>query len=248
MKILIIAFIILLADTKSNFPINIDRVKKIKNEGHWKPSEVSTNKFKGWSISHIKSILGVTKDSYRNDENDIVRSFESRKKKCPFNISIPDEFDGRLNRTNCTGPVIDQGDCGSCWAFGAVETLSDLFCLAKNYSTYLQLSTQDPVSCDRSNDGCDGGYLSSVFKYLTNKGVVTESCFPYKSGEAGRVPRCPTKCVNRTEKFTKYKCKKNSVVNLGGNSTCIQSWIYANGPMELGFYVYEDFMNYQSGV
>ena len=98
------------------------------------------------------------------------------------------------------------------------------------------------------NDGCDGGYLSTVFNHLAFIGTVTDTCFPYTSGEEGRVPRCRITCVNRTERFIKYKCKLLSVVNLGGNSTCMKSWISANGPLEVGFEVYEDFLNYQSGV
>lgn len=48
--------------------------------------------------------------------------------------SIPDNFDSRENWPNCESikEIRDQSTCGSCWAFGAAEAMSDRWCIAHN--------------------------------------------------------------------------------------------------------------------
>ena len=55
---------------------------------------------------------------------------------------IPEFFDARKKWPNCKTiqQIRDQGSCGSCWAFGAVEAISDRICIAsgqKNKSKFL---------------------------------------------------------------------------------------------------------------
>lgn len=102
---------------------------------------------------------------------------------------VPDTFDSRDKWGSCVHPIRDQAQCGSCWAFGASEALSDRFCIASNGSIDVVLSPEDLVACDNIDHGCNGGYLAMAWRYLTNTGIVTDSCFPYSSGD-GSVPHC----------------------------------------------------------
>jgi len=65
-------------------------------------------------------------------------------------------------------PVKNQGQCGSCWAFSATETVETQYALAA--ADTIELSPQQITSCTTSCDGCNGGWPYSGYEYV--KGVV----------------------------------------------------------------------------
>jgi len=101
------------------------------------------------------------------------------------------------------------------------------------------------VACDNGDMGCNGGWLWSAWDYLESPGIVTDTCLPYTSG-TGDEGRCIKQCATGGA-FTKYKCKKGSVVEATTPSQ-IKSNIYKMGPMETAFQVYEDFLQYKGGI
>ena len=69
--------------------------------------------------------------------------------------------------------VKDQGACGSGWAFsatGAIESAS----LIKDRSTDI-LSEQDLIDCSKAygNAGCSGGWVTSAYRYIADKGIAS---------------------------------------------------------------------------
>ena len=99
------------------------------------------------------------------------------------------------------------------------------------------------VSCDPWDLGCNGGILPFAWSYLKNTGIATDECTPYVSGD-GTVPTCPKSCADGSP-IKKYKCKSTTSAS---GVAAIQSELYANGPVETGFTVYEDFFSYKSGI
>jgi C1A family cysteine protease len=83
----------------------------------------------------------------------------------------------------------NQGQCGSCYAFGSVATVESFLNLYYNQLLNKNLSEQEIVSC-MSGGGCDGGSSVGALNYVTNAGVVDEQCFPYSS-QNGSAPACP---------------------------------------------------------
>lgn len=107
------------------------------------------------------------------------------------------------------------------------------------------MSPQDLTSCDRYDNGCNGGGIVEPFKWMQNTGIVTDSCFPYVSGN-GQVPSCIKSCVNG-EQFIKYKCKPGSIKEYESVAQEMEE-LYEHGPVDTGFNVYEDFKYYKSGI
>ena len=81
-----------------------------------------------------------------------------------------------------TTPVNDQGYCGSCWAFSAVQQLESDAIRAGLMTVDQPLSVQQLVACDTNDYGCDGGYPVYGYKYIyDNGGIVANSTYPYTS-------------------------------------------------------------------
>ncbi|KRW99656.1 hypothetical protein PPERSA_03457 [Pseudocohnilembus persalinus] len=91
-----------------------------------------------------------------------------------------------------SGSVQNQGVCGCCWAFSAVQTVSSLNAI--NSGTFTQLSQQQVVSCDHSlglNSGCNGGNpLISMKYYIAKKGLELDSDYPFEQLDSAVVGEC----------------------------------------------------------
>lgn len=193
-------------------------------------------------------------------------------KQFPQAMDLPDNFDARDKWTNCPTlkEVRDQGNCGSCWAFGAAEAMSDRICIASNGAKNAHLSAEDIMTCCRScGNGCNGGFPAGAWSYFDKDGVVTggaynskQGCQPYQiaacdhhvvgklqpcKGDA-RTPRCEKKCESGyNTSFTEDKHYGKRSYMVRGEQNIMQE-LYTNGPVEAGFTVYNDFLQYKSGV
>jgi cathepsin B len=215
-------------------PVSQEMVEKIKKtQTTWTPMEVEENPLKNHSPEELLFKLGT----YIVDVNGDYSEGEI--------VETPANFDSRTQWPGWVHPVRNQEQCGSCWAFGASEAMSDRVTIASQGKIDVVLSPEDMVSCDSTDEGCGGGYMENAWKYLESSGIVSDSCFPYTAG-SGTEAKCVSSCVNG-EDWKKYKCKKGSIVH-PTTVEGIKSEMFKNGPMESAFTVYNDFFNYKSGV
>lgn len=75
-------------------------------------------------------------------------------------------------------PVKDQGQCGSCWAFSAIQAVESAWFLSGHALPIL--SPQQVVDCDTYDQGCNGGDTVSAYTYYIEKtGLEAEKSYPY---------------------------------------------------------------------
>jgi cathepsin B len=107
-----------------------------------------------------------------------------------MDVELPESFDARVQwGSSCPSVnlIRDQSSCGSCWAFGAVEAMSDRVCIASKGRLQPTLSARDLLSCcSMCGFGCNGGDPYQAWSYWHTHGIVTGSnytenkgCLPY---------------------------------------------------------------------
>jgi len=122
-------------------------------------------------------------------------------------MSIPESFDGRKVWSKFLTPPLNQGLCGSCWAFATCGALSDRFNIQSLGQMYVQLSPTKMILCDWGgeeiqiinsvdttglkkkleeanvqgiqNSSCFGNTLADAGRYLFQVGTTTLACVPY---------------------------------------------------------------------
>lgn len=214
-------------------------------------------------MDEIKQMMGTleTPEHLKLPEKEIVAS-----------VQVPDQFFSAENWPKCDSikEIRDQSTCGSCWAFGAVEAMSDRICIASNQTLQTRISSEDLLTCCgiTCGNGCNGGYPSGAWGYWKRTGIVTgwlhndkNWCQPYTfapcdhhttgkyepCGASKPTPSCKKDCVNG-KTYAQDKWVASSVYSVPSNVEKIQTEIMTHGPVEAAFTVYQDFLTYKSGV
>jgi len=223
-------------------------------------------KFQTWSRASIKRLMGVLPGHFEK-----VKQLDQLVHDVPNDL--PDNFDARDQWPNCPTikEVRDQGSCGSCWAFGAVEAMSDRVCIASQGAKNAHISAEDLVACCKlCGAGCNGGYPTMGWYHYRLTGLVTggnfntsQGCEPYTLPECDHhvngtrkpcqgeepTPHCRHECIpGYPTPFEQDKHHGDSVYSVRSQQEQIQTEVYKNGPVEASFSVFEDFLPYKSGV
>lgn len=213
----------------------------------------------GANLHQIKRLLGTKDISIPKDYP--MREFTKEE----LAMTIPDEFDSAKNWPHCkTIPYIwDQSECGSCWAVGAAGAISDRLCTAGTNKRVQFVSARDMLSCCSScGFGCNGGYPNAAWAHWVRNGLVTEECQPYPFPKCNHhsdgpyppcgqndypTPSCLKVCNGNSTGVNMERIKGSKSYGVSGEES-YQRELMTNGPFEVSFTVYADFLTYKSGV
>lgn len=162
------------------------------------------------------------------------------------NEELPREFDWRKELADMVPPgqdplgeQIDQGPCGSCYAFAGVIALQMRFrvqLFRKHGILYpLELSYKSPSRCSPYTEGCDGGFSYVTMRLASEVGVPLRSCDANVS--AGSLNEaCDWGCYrNNKDLFFAKDYWHIGGFSHGSDEKSIMREIYMNGPVEMGF-------------
>eukprot|EP00928_Gymnodinium_smaydae_P027677 TRINITY_DN21321_c0_g1_i2.p1 TRINITY_DN21321_c0_g1~~TRINITY_DN21321_c0_g1_i2.p1 ORF type:complete len:554 (-),score=125.19 TRINITY_DN21321_c0_g1_i2:55-1626(-) len=171
-----------------------------------------------------------------------VRSFLQRP------VQPPAEWDwsNLTNGINYLEPVMDQSDCGSCYAASSMRMLTARHKIATKSPDALPWSISMPLFCGEYNQGCKGGFPFLMAKWSSELGLLPATCMRYST--AGK---CKLECDLSKLSGKRYKAANHRYLGsfYGNSSTSeIMQELYEKGPLVLSFEPQEDFMYYSDGI
>eukprot|EP00935_MAST-01C_sp_MAST-1C-sp1_P000791 g791.t1 len=228
------------------------------------------------SLDDVRQLCGTYVKGHPKWKPSNLPVLEEQPDFVPVNEStLPTNFDLRTAHANCTviGKIRDQSACGSCWAFGSVESFEDRRCIATGED--VQFSPNDVGACSGAGQGCSGGQPTEALQWMVETGVVTGGDYPDKSSgktckpyqfapcahhvpATSKYPACPQqeytmRCVRKCID-TKYPTSYTADRKKGTKAFSIQKVatmmgaIMQKGTVSVAFTVYADFETYKSGV
>ena len=151
---------------------------------------------------------------------------------------MPKEFDWRdVDGTDYTEPVMDQGDCGSCYDASSMRMLTARHKIAINDTTALPWSINFPLHCSEYNQGCKGGFGLLTAKWSGDVGLLPATYMRYNTAGS-----CKLECdLEKDLKGQKrYRAANHRYINqwygnFNSSVDAIKEEIYKGGPVVLSF-------------
>ena len=151
---------------------------------------------------------------------------------------IPSSFDWRVETT--LSPVMDQGNCGSCWAFSASETFRDDQ-IAQQKIPYSDTSTQQVLDCSNASYSCNGGMFDAG-RFFVSPGSS-------KTSDYGAYTARKSSCKSGIQvSYTASQWFYVAGAENGATAASVKSALIKYGPVSIGVAAGSDWDNYNGGI
>ena len=214
-------------------------IKSLRKKASWAVEESSISSMPSLK-KRMRLGVNLSKEEIREGHESslkIFQGFQSKSVRFASSSSGMTAFDMREN--NHVTEVRDQGDCGSCVAFGTLSAVEATYLMQEQSDEEIDFSEADLFFCGGAGEAsCGTGWqIHSALNVLQSQGVVDEDEFPYDPHrESCRLPDNE----DRELTITGYQ-KLNSIPEM-------EEWISTKGALVTAFAVYDDFFWYKGGV
>lgn len=164
----------------------------------------------------------------------------------PDEAPLPTAWDWRnVDGRSYLDPVLDQGECGSCYAVATTRMLSARHRIRQSDPAIEPFSISFPLYCSEYNQGCNGGYAFLLARWSQDVGLVPQSCANYTSGG-----KCELRCkVDGLQK--RWRADNHHYV--GGyygaaSEREMMRELVSGGPLVASFEPKADIMYYSGGI
>jgi cathepsin C len=231
-------------------PMSKDEHKKVVDkinllQTSWKAKVY--DEYVGKSLKDLNSRAGIVRPHKLHQhqahvEKKAFLSLKAERHLKQVRDSYPKDFDWRsVNGSDWLEPVMDQGDCGSCYVVSTMRMLSARHRIKTGDKVPFSISF--PLYCSEYNQGCKGGYGLLVSRWSQDVGLVPATCAPYTTSG-----KCDFNCPAGDKRYRVENYRY--VGGYYGKSTeaNMMEELYQNGPMVVGVEPQSDFMYYTEGI
>jgi len=154
--------------------------------------------------------------------------------------SAPDSIDWRT--MGAVNSIKNQGSCGSCWAFSAVNALEGAWQINKGQLN--DAAEQQLVSCDSHSHGCNGGWPDLCYEYIKDNGangIDTTASYPYTASDSP----CDTQ---KTSDGQNVAATDSGPIRVAESDSALIDAVGNHGPVSICVQVNSKFSSYRSGI
>merc|ERR1719453_2300675 len=156
-------------------------------------------------------------DRARELHKEMIRQHAQKHRSHSSPVKLPATWDwSNVDGKSYLEPVMDQSDCGSCYAASSMRMLTSRHKIRINNTEALPWSINFPLFCSEYNQGCKGGYGILTAKWSRDVGLLPATCMRYNTGGS-----CKLECDLKKLEGKRYRAANQRYVGswYGNSST-----------------------------